>query len=246
MSTGLVSSRVFVSDPPLRINSFDYFHNGEQLVVGSDNGTVLLCDALEGRVVNKFFDKKHGIANVCWTHHPTAVVGSSTLNKYDCSIRYFSLHDNTYLREYKGHTDTVNCIAISPIDDTMISSSWDNTIRQWDLRSPHCVGVMKNQGFSHKIRHQVAFDGEGIIFGLATGSRCVKLFDVKNMAKGPFSTFLIEGNEDCITKIIFTENGKYIAVSTEGRSIYLLDAFDGTVIQKFEQAQMMVQLTCGA
>lgn len=84
-----------------RINSLDFFHNGEHLVAGNDDGTILLIDPLEGRIVNKFYSKKFGISNICWvlfsfehlhtlfyinfqTHHPTAIVGSSTLNKFDC------------------------------------------------------------------------------------------------------------------------------------------------------------------
>jgi len=231
--SSLSSSQVFVLDTPSRINSMDFFHNGEHLVVANDEGTILLCDALEGRIINKLFAKKYGINNVCWTHHSTAIVGSSTLNKYDSSIRYLSIHDNTYLREYRGHTDFVNCIAVSPVDDTMLSTSWDNTIRQWDLRSPYCVGLMKNPGFSYRVRHHVAIDRDGIIFGISTGAQCVKLFDLKNPTKGPFSTFLIEQNNDSITSIVFTDDGKFIAVGTEGPAIYLIDAFDGKVIYIF-------------
>jgi COMPASS component SWD2 len=231
--SNLSSSQVFVLDPS-QINSLDFFHNGEHLVAANDEGTVLLIDPLEGRVVNKFYAKKFGIANVCWTHHPTAIVGSSTLNKFDCSIRYLSLHDNTYLREYKGHTDVVNSLAVSPIDDTMLSASWDRTIRQWDLRAPNCVGILENQGFSHRIRHHVAFDHDGLIFGSSTGSQCVKLFDLKNLSKGPFATFVLEENNDFITSIVFSDNGKYIALGTEGATVYLLDAFNGFVVNRFD------------
>lgn len=74
-------------------------------------------------------------------------------------IRYLSLHDNSYLRYFKGHKKKcvlalasvqmpdgadvllvpkrrVVSLAMSPQDDTFLSAARDDTVRLWDLRAP--------------------------------------------------------------------------------------------------------------
>jgi len=70
---------------------------------------------------------------VRFTHHEYSVVCASN-NGWDQTLRYWSLHDNSYLRYFKGHRDKVTSIAMSPLDDTFLSASLDNTVRLWDLR----------------------------------------------------------------------------------------------------------------
>jgi WD40 repeat protein len=54
------------------------------------------------------------------------------------TIRYLSLHDNQYVRYFKGHKDKVTQLEVSPTDDMFISASRDHSVRLWDLRSPNC------------------------------------------------------------------------------------------------------------
>jgi COMPASS component SWD2 len=80
------------------------------------------------------FSKKYGCSNARFTHRSSNMIHLST--KSDDSIRYMSLHDNKYLRYFKGHTAKVVSMEMSPLDDTFITSSLDNTTRMWDLRQP--------------------------------------------------------------------------------------------------------------
>lgn len=80
---------------------------------------------------------QYGVDLVRFTHHNDAVICASK-NGWDESLRYLSLHDNRYLRYFKGHRDRVVSLAMSPRDDTFISGSLDNTIRIWDLNSNSC------------------------------------------------------------------------------------------------------------
>ena len=62
-------------------------------------------------------------------------------------IRYQELEDIKYIRYYSGHQKKVVCLATAPgPEDLFLSGSKDRTLRLWDLRSPHCQGLMKTQG----------------------------------------------------------------------------------------------------
>jgi WD40 repeat protein len=49
-------------------------------------------------------------------------------------IRYMSLHDNKYLKYFKGHTDRVVALEMSPTEDMFLSAALDNTVCFWDFK----------------------------------------------------------------------------------------------------------------
>jgi WD40 repeat protein len=82
---------------------------------------------------------------------------------YADALRYMSLHDNTYIRYFRGHTGRcvrvrqrllslslmsvcarlcvrgrVGSLDINPVNDQVISGADDQTVRLWDTRSPNC------------------------------------------------------------------------------------------------------------
>lgn len=155
-------------------------------------------------------DLPTGVELVRFTHAKNAAIHGST--KVDDDIRYLSLHDNKYLRYFKGHNrkvswtmrvTTILCsndelflqvvnLEMSPSNDTFLSSSLDNTVRLWDLKSPSCTGVMNVQG-----KPVCAFDPEGLIFSVGIDSEIVKLYDLRSLDKGPFTTFNLPKETQC-------------------------------------------------
>jgi WD40 repeat protein len=72
--------------------------------------------------------------------------------------RYWSLHENRYLRYMKGHRAKVIGLEVSPSQDLVLSASVDATVRLWDVRSDTCSGLLNLQ---HKTtRPAVSFDDQ--------------------------------------------------------------------------------------
>ena len=114
------------------------------------------------------------------------------------SSRYLSLHDNKFIRYFTGHTKKVISLQMSPVDDTFMSGSLDNTVRLWDLRSPTCAGLMNVNG-----KPVCAFDPEGNQHQQAmSGASSTQYFEVsnRNMLKSPTSLFY-----NCLTNIILAK-----------------------------------------
>jgi len=225
----MAMAKVF-KDNAARINSLDFFKDGELLITSSDDESMNLYNCTEGKKKKVVYSKKYGVDLVRFTHHPNTVICASK-NEWDESLRYLSLHDNKYLRYFKGHRDKVVSLAMSPREDMFISASLDNTVRLWDLNSNTCQGLLRRKG-----RPCVSFDPQGLIFAVATAVNIVKLYDLRSYDKGPFSSFQINANPVEWSALKFSNDGKYLLLSTINSVIFLVDAFTGELKQTYSNA----------
>jgi len=193
---------------------------------------------LMGRVIKTFYSKKYGVDLPRFTHKNTAIVHAST--KEDDTVRYHSLHDNKYLAYFRGHTERVISLEVSPIDDGFMSGSNDRTVRLWDLRTPVCRGLLKLP-----TPPVVAYDSTGMVFAVAVNHyHKILLYDQANYDKAPFLTIeLVDPTLMTIsypprpiyvTYMSFSNDGKYILVGCSGDTHYILDAFEGLVVARLE------------
>eukprot|EP00026_Physarum_polycephalum_P012220 Phypoly_transcript_12505.p1 GENE.Phypoly_transcript_12505~~Phypoly_transcript_12505.p1 ORF type:complete len:341 (+),score=32.28 Phypoly_transcript_12505:94-1023(+) len=214
-------------DNTSKINSVDFFNDGDLLVTSSDDESVHVYNTGSGEMQKVILSKKYGVDLVRFTHTNNAVICASK-NGWDESLRYLSLYDNRYLRYFKGHRDRVVSLSMSPINDTFISGSLDDTVRLWDLRSNACQGLLRRKG-----RPSVAFDPQGIIFAIGSSGNTIKLFDVRSFDKGAFATFNVEHHPIEWTSMRFSNDGKYILLSTNENCIFLIDSFTGAKLQTY-------------
>ena len=60
---------------------------------------------------------------------------------------------------WQGHTDDVYSVAFSPDGKTVVSGSWDNTVRLWDVKTGEAIGEPW-QGHTASVS-SVAFSPDG-------------------------------------------------------------------------------------
>ncbi|EFA83078.1 hypothetical protein PPL_03866 [Heterostelium album PN500] len=206
--------KLFKEDNTAPINSMDFYKDGTLLVTASDDESIHF--------------KKYGVDLIRFTHHNNAILCASK-NAWDESLRYLSLHDNKYIRYFKGHRNRVVSLSMSPKEDTFMSGSLDDTIRLWDLRTSTCQGIMRRNN-----RPAVSYDPEGLILATAVSANTIKLFDARNYDRGPFMSFVIQYNNPVEwTSMKFSNDGKYILLTTTENTIFLIDSFYGQTVQTF-------------
>lgn len=95
-----------------------------------------------------------------------------------------------------------------------------------------------------------------LVFGIATATNAVKLYDVRSFDKvrfaclvcatcwlaqhacnelipqGPFSTFAVDGKNIEWTGMKFSPDGKFLLLTTTESRLVLLDAFEGTQVRR--------------
>jgi COMPASS component SWD2 len=166
-----------------------------------------------------------------FSHHAQSIIYAST--KVDDTIRYLSTHDNSYIRYFKGHTDTVTSISLCPSSDTFLSCSRDNTVRLWNLSSPNYHGLLNLHG-----AYLATYDPSATVMAIASpATQSVLLYDVRNYDKPPFAVWDMQELEQRFlgsqkgewTKIEFTNDGKNLLVATNGSGHFILDAFSGDI-----------------
>lgn len=212
--------------------SLDFDDSGELAIIARDDDTLQIYNCKEGKHAKELKSQKYGVHLARFTHHAQSIIYAST--KVDDGIRYLSSHDNSYIRYFKGHTDTVTCLALNPSNDTFLSCSQDNTVRLWALNSPNTQGLLKLHA-----PYLAAYDPSASVVAVASPpTQTILLYDVRNFDKPPFATFDLHDIEQQYTpgsaghnwaKLEFTNDGKCLVLGTTGSGHFALDAFEGSL-----------------
>eukprot|EP00960_Hanusia_phi_P030261 748476-Hanusia_phi.AAC.5 len=232
--------RVFKDSAGSAVTSIDFSKDGKFLVAASQDSGLRLYDAVEtGNLIKTLYAKKLGISHVRFTHANSAVLCASS-NRMDHTIRYWSMHDNRYLRHFKGHRQPVIGLHVSPADDTFLSASADGTVRLWDVRSDSCTGVLRLPLAS--ARPNIAFDDKGLVFAVTMNST-INLYSTKEYDKGPFSVFRIPMKCAFNARSMkFSSDGKYLLLAGGGDAMAAIDSFTGQAVE-FRPSEPFVDIT---
>lgn len=209
-----------------RISSLDFHRTSSYLVTASDDESIRLYDVANATCLKTINSKKYGVELVSFTSHPTTVIYSSK-NGWDESLRLLSLHDNKYLRYFKGHHDRVVSLSLCSRKECFISGSLDRTVLLWDQRADKCQGLLRVQG-----RPATVYDDQGLVFAIASGGS-VRMFDARKYEKGPFNVFSVGVEASDANSVKFSSDGRMLLLTSSDGRINVLDSFHGTLLSTF-------------
>ena len=159
----------------------------------------------------------------CVLLHPAYPVMFS--GSEDATIKVWDYEAGEYERTMKGHTDSVNCLAIEPSKAKYLAStSADMTVKIWDLESGDfdCIKTLK--GHDHNVS-SVNFINMEIIC-TSSRDRTIKLWNVTN----GFCVKTVEDlHTDWIRKVLPSPCGKFIASCSNDQTVKVWSA------EKFEE-----------
>ncbi|KAL2344424.1 hypothetical protein Fmac_005709 [Flemingia macrophylla] len=222
-----------------RISSLDFHRASSYLVTASDDESIRLYEVTGGTCLKTINSKKYGVDLVCFTSHPTTVIYSSK-NGWDESLRLLSLHDNKYLRYFKGHHDRVVSLSLCSRKDCFISGSLDRTVLLWDQRAEKCQGLLRVQG-----RPAISYDDQGLVFAIAFGGY-IRMFDSRKYEKGPFEIFSVGGDISDANVVKFSNDGRLMLLTTTDGHIHVLDSFRGTLLSTYNATPVSCNSTLEA
>ena len=147
------------------------------------------------------------------------------VQKYPVSIssKNTALGDITLDNTLTGHLDAVWSVAISPDGQTLISSSEDQTIRLWNLRSGDLLRTLK--GHSGSV-WSIAFSPDGQTVASGSSDNTIKLW---NKGSGDLLGTL-EGHSGTVWSIAFSADGQILASGSSDNTIKLWELGSGKLL----------------
>ncbi|KAG8782217.1 member of Set1p complex, histone methyl transferase [Serendipita sp. 397] len=139
-----------------------------------------------------------------------------------------------------------------------MSSSLDNTVRLWDLRTPstrvrnlrslEAIAEIFQGLLNLPYSGVVAYDTSGVVFAVALNLYSkILLYDTSNFDKEPFQTISVDDTALArisfpvrplvMTSLEFSTNGKWLLVGTSGGTHYIMDAYDGYMLARLTRHQ---------
>jgi WD40 repeat protein len=125
---------------------------------------------------------------------------------------------------YLGHTGLVRAVAFSPDGKSIVSGSWDDTIRVWEVASGSAVSVLARHTSDV---NAVAFSPDGKNLASASDDRTVKVWDA---ATGRELQSL-RSHTDSVMAVAFSPDGKYVASGSKDKTIRLWDVATGQLVK---------------
>ncbi|CCH59912.1 hypothetical protein TBLA_0C00970 [Henningerozyma blattae CBS 6284] len=208
------------------VTSLSFDDHGQFLLTSAASDSMQLYNAVGCRFISTIASKKYGCHSAKFTHAQSECIYSSTMKSFD--IRHLNVETNQYLRYFMGHGALVSELQMSPLDDSFLSASYDESIRLWDLRISKAQAIIPSV-----IPTCIAYDPSGLVFAVGNPESFeIGLYDIHQLKNGPFLTIKVDKKFSNWSKLEFSNDGKYILLASSDGIQLILDAFDGS--QLFE------------
>ncbi|CAE6494981.1 unnamed protein product [Rhizoctonia solani] len=217
------------------INSVSYSPFGGVIASGSFDKTIRLWDVNARRQMGAM-KGKHEFFSVAFSPDAKLIAsgcgGDLSSTSSACSIQLWDVQNMTAAANpFKGHTDTVNSVQLSPDGTRVVSCSFDKTIRVWDVEhGTTVVGPLK--GHTGWVR-SVAYSPDGLQIISCSHDCTVRLWDAREgrLIGNPY-----EGHNDWVHSVAFSPRGTYVASGGGDKTVYLWDVRSGRQVdQPFEE-----------
>mmetsp|Transcript_30010 Transcript_30010/g.72061 ORF Transcript_30010/g.72061 Transcript_30010/m.72061 type:complete len:328 (+) Transcript_30010:72-1055(+) len=247
------------------VASLSYHEDGKHLFAAADK-KLYLIDAQDGKCDKPAFRcEQVGISSVSSTHHDHCVLFTGTAREHR-NIHYWSLYDNKILRKFRGHTDAITNLSMSPSDDMFLTASKDRTVRLWNVQQAGGLAKMDLPTDTDGTPHTI-FDSTGMVFAVMAQMRggqgnYIHLYDVRNFAGGAFSEMKVEAstiqqamqtqrvttspaNQPITWKTMdFNPSGNRILIEADPGITIVLDGYNGTVQRIFQSKEGKTTSAC--
>ena len=142
----------------------------------------------------------------------------------EIALRSACMHDDAVLR---GHTGSVYSAAFSPDGKRIVSASWDETVRIWDVQTGK--ELQKLEGHT-KVVSSASFSPDGKRIVSASWDNTVRIWDSKTGKE----LQKLEGHTEGVNSASFSPDGKRIVSASWDNTVRIWDSKTGKELQKLE------------
>lgn len=170
-----------------------------QIALSSWDATLSIWDVKTGKKINHLDFNNSSAYSVSYTPDGLYLI-TGRLGK---SLDMWEPDSRTHVKTFIGHTDVVSCIQFHPTQkNIMISSSWDGSVRAWDITTGLMVKKIKTTSPVHACLFSP--DGKSII--TAGNDRKIRIW---NYETGE-ALHVLEGHQAEVTNLKLGQDGKML------------------------------------
>ena len=127
-----------------------------------------------------------------------------------------------FLRE-KGHSGWVNSVAITPDGERVVTGSWDETIKIWDMQSGECLDTLEgHSGWVNSVA--ITPGGERVVTG--SSDNTIKIWDIQSGE----CLDTLEGHLSGVISVAITPDGERVVTGSWDGTIKIWDMQSGECI----------------
>jgi WD40 repeat protein len=135
----------------------------------------------------------------------------------------YAVADRQERGDLRGHEQAVTSAAFSPDDRRIVSSSFDKTVRIWDVAGG--APLMTLRGHTAWV-WSAAFSPDGRLIVSASGDKTVRIWDAASGAQ----LTILRGHEDGVTSAAFSPDGRRIVSASGDGTVRIWDANRGVLL----------------
>ncbi|MCX8009507.1 MAG: hypothetical protein N3A54_07520, partial [Patescibacteria group bacterium] len=165
-----------------------------------------------GSIIKQFYDFKSEIVRVAFSKNGQlfAAGGGGDHTATDFTIRVYSLNGQKLIKTLAGHQFTVSGIKFSPDDKFILSSSWDMTLKYWDIAKGLPIKTLTGLvGICYAIAPLSSM--KNVIFGF--DDKTVKILD---LTSGKVIKTIVAHTEGVSDVFVNESNNRFFTGSDDG------------------------------
>jgi WD40 repeat protein len=226
------------------ITAVAYSPKGDLIAVGRYRTIEIISAAT--RTVRYTFGQRGAVNDLAFTSdNSRLIVGGGETGLVGEAIVY-SISDRKPLHTLRGHKDSIYSLAVSPNGKLLVTGSYDQTIKLWDLESGSELKTLT--GHNGAI-FGLAFHKNGKLLASASGDRTIKLWDIERGER--LDTFGQPALDQYA--VAFSPDGRFVAAGGVDNRIRIWklsdSAAEGTneiIVSRFAHEQPIVKLAYSA
>lgn len=167
------------------VNTIAFNNTDELLAIGLNDGRIKVWDFTKNKIIADYNIHNEPVNSIVFFNRSNTIISAGN----DKTIRIYNFENNTILAKLTGHTENINSLSIkvdSASNLKLVSSSDDETIREWDLKFFKQTNYIKQVGKVY--------------------AACITPND-----RHPYSKLIISGSEDKKIKFWLQNENKEVA-----------------------------------
>jgi WD40 repeat protein len=221
------------------VNSLAFTADGEWIVTGSYDRTIKIWNATTGHLGPTLRGHKGSVYSVACSPDGKWIVSSgagsdSQGQPVPNELLIWDARTGKQTGSFTGHTKPVTCVAFSPDSRWIVSSSYDGTLRVWEVAKGKNIMTFNGRAGVNSV--SFSRDGKRIVSGGAAiqnqGVHAMGEVTLWDSATSQ-QVWTITGHNHVVESVAYSPDGKWIVSGSDDRSLKIWDAESGQETKTF-------------